>query len=77
MSQRSIGILLVIVGVLLLANLVGMVLSSSATPAQAQGGKSCVGVAAVTKGDDVYIFRAWSDGSVEGVSRTSPSGPVF
>ena len=76
-SDKGTKALLVVVSVLLLANLIGMVLSSSATPAQAQGNRTCVGIAAVLKGDDVYILRAWSNGDVEGVSRSYPSGSVW
>ena len=64
--------LLVVAIVLLAANLVVMFGVYGASPAHAQTGRTCVGMAvAVPVGaqhqKDFYIYRCWSDGTIQGV----------
>jgi hypothetical protein len=64
--------LLVVAIVLLAANLVVTLALNGASPAHAES-RTCVGVAAACEADGQWaVYRAWSDGTVEG---TYSSGP--
>jgi hypothetical protein len=57
--------LLVVVGVLLVANLIALSLNLGATPAQAQEAQKVVGMAATSNEHGVYVFRVWNTGMIE------------
>ena len=66
MIQVPTRTLLVVAIVLLSVNLVVTLALNGATPAHAEG-RTCVGVAAACEADGQWaVYRAWSDGTVEG-----------
>lgn len=75
MQRTACGqVLLVITIALLAANLVTMLVVNTAAPANAQAGRTCVGVT-LSASDAPIVFRVWSDGTVE-FSSTFSSHPV-
>jgi len=72
-------VLLAIVLVLLAANLVTMLVVNTATPAQAQTGRTCVGVAVAwdLEYKRMMVYRAWSDGHVDQTAANTSAGVVF
>ncbi|MHB9026029.1 MAG: hypothetical protein ACYC7E_17965 [Armatimonadota bacterium] len=65
MREKFTQMLLLVVALLLLANLVATF--AKPTEARAQAAKKCVGVSTTISDDknNLYIVRAWDDGSVE------------
>jgi len=61
------SVLLIAAVVLLAASLVLVLGVYGATPAHAQAGRTCVGVAATCSADRSQwaVYRAWSDGTIE------------
>ncbi|MCE5239616.1 hypothetical protein LLH23_14165 [bacterium] len=77
MKMSAQGLLIAAV-VLLAANLVVMLGVYGAAPAQAQPGRTCVGVAATCTADGTnwVVYRAWSDGTVEARSNIVNTGSL-
>lgn len=69
MTHVTMRTLLVAAVVLLAANLVVMLTVNGATPAQAQGAPTCVGISSTIADNEYgmtgYVFRVWSDGRVD------------